>query len=303
MHAAFDRGINVIDTADVDGDGHAERLDVRLERPRASQPPCRGVRRWRVPAMTDTSRSTWSGYCGDAIRLRNHRMLVRTIWLLGIGSSLIWLHPQIGDPRYWTAFLRGPGAGGGGYFAVEQHRDQAHDLLLVFGIFSGLGVYTGRLYVQRRLDFMRHPFARKLALRGPVETVAAEIDAQYANAHKRIGPMVITAEWLLHETYWKVVPMRHADVVWVFQTQIATNWPELNVIVRDRFGETIESSHMTIKGKARLLKRVFALAPHAIQGYDRPIQELWNSSTDKSSFPETVKSRYPARVTSGIHQI
>jgi hypothetical protein len=256
-----------------------------------------------VSAMTETSMNAWNGYCGDAIRLRNRRMLMRTIWLIGIGSLFIWLHPHLGDVGYWTLFLRGPGAGGGEYFSVELHRNQAGALLSIEAVFLSLGAYTGQLYVRRRLDFMRHPFARDLALRGPIEEVTAEIDAQFSKAHEHIDKVVLTTGWLLYETRWKVIPMRHADMVWVFQRATSTDSGIFQAMIRDRFGKTIEPDYLTIKEKAKFLKRVLELAPQAIQGYDKQIDELWSSGKDNSSFPETVRSLYPDRPTTGVRQL
>ena len=57
----------------------------------------------KINAPTETIMNSWTGHCGDAVSLRNRRMLIHTIWLIGIGSSLLWLHPHFGDVSYWTS--------------------------------------------------------------------------------------------------------------------------------------------------------------------------------------------------------
>ena len=121
-----------------------------------------------MPLMTENSLNMWSGYCGRAIRLRNHRTLIQAVWLFCIGLLFLWVHPQMGHVHYWIAFFGGSGSDDGGYFSDRGARNGARTLLVISGVFLCLGIYRVLQYGMRRIDPKRHPFARKLALRGPI---------------------------------------------------------------------------------------------------------------------------------------
>jgi hypothetical protein len=159
---------------------------------------------------------------------------------------------------------------------------------LLLGILTPMLALCGfniALAVVRQGKNSMHPVMRFLARQGDPTEVAQDIDAEVADdGVQKVGKALITQNWLLRPTFFRLIAGRLDDIVWAFHSKIAGD----NVATL-AFRDGRMLGIPLHKNTPELLDQIYQRTPWVEKGWDKETAKKWR--TQRKAFIAAVEAR------------